>query len=507
MPSSSSPSSSLTSSSSSFTSSAPPPAPFTLSAEALGDVDELDAGRETTWLQPFQRSWEDIEEDAAGLLVSSTLALQKARKAAIPVDPGLIISKGVIRCLVLVLDFSSSMALTDLKPSRRLLTLALLTSFVSDFFDQNPLSQLSFVLGHRGVALKVTELSGHPQEQIRRLKDKCEAILIEEEKAQRTGGGGAAAAAAGAASGGGAGGGSFSLQNCLEMARSTLSGVPSYASREVLCIQSSLSTVDASDIQTTIASLQAQRCTANVIHLAAELRVCHHTATSTGGRHAVVLNKDHYAQLLRSFLPPTPSSSTSQASAATRRWMRMGFPKLTTTAHPLLCTCHAHLTHTAYSCPHCTSRYCELPTQCSVCSLQLVSSPQLARTYHHLFPSPHYSQAEEGAGERREGRRVQCRGCLTELVEGADLLTTCDECGDAFCIDCDEWVHTVLHHCPGCQSRLRSKVEEEQAKLGVRGRALLQTQLKAEKRAIQASSAATGAAERMKAEPMVIEVD
>ena len=28
----------------------------------------------------------------------------------------------------------------------------------------------------------------------------------------------------------------------------------------------------------------------------------------------------------------------------------------------------------------------ELPTACHVCGLTLVSSPHLARSYHHLFP-------------------------------------------------------------------------------------------------------------------------
>ena len=333
----------VSSSSSSISSAAPPPAPFSLSAEALGDVGDLDVGRETTWLQPFQRSWEDIEEDASGLLLSSTLQLQKQRKAAIPIDPPLIISKGVIRALVVVVDFSSSMALTDLKPSRRLLTLSLLSNFITEYFDQNPLSQLSFVLGHRGVAVKVTELSGHPQEQMRRLREKCEAILMEEEKAQRGGGGGG-----GAGVGSAAGGGSFSLQNCCEMAKSTLSGVPSYASRELLCLISSLSTVDASDIQTSINSLKSHRCVASVIHLAAELHICVHLAVSTGGRHSVVLNKEHYSTLLRSFLPPMPSvASNAAASALNRRWMRMGFPRQRTTPypHPLLLSFPADLHH------------------------------------------------------------------------------------------------------------------------------------------------------------------
>ena len=424
-------------------SSQPPRAPFTVNAEALGDAGEMDVAVESTWLQPFQRTWEEVTEDESGLLVSTSLQQQKQRKAAILVDPPLIVSKGVIRALVLVIDFSAAMALTDLKPSRRLLTLSLLSTFITDYFDQNPLSQLSIVLGHRGVGVRVTELSGHPNEQLRVLRERCERLLVEEEKAQRQGTSAAAA-----------GGGSFSLQNCLEMSRSTLTGVPSYAAREVLCIVASLSTVDASDISTSVAALKQHHITANVIHLAAELYVCTNLCQQTGGRHGVVLNKEHYQTLLRSHLPPTPSAAQS-ATSATRRWMRMGFPQQLTTPYPLLCSCHTLLTYTAFQCPHCLSRYCELPTQCNVCSLQLVSSPQLARTYHHLFPSPVYRMREEV----HAGGEV-CRGCGSMLVSGEDVVCECSECGEAFCIDCDEFVHSVLHHCPGCNGAYRAKVEE-----------------------------------------------
>ncbi len=36
--------------------------------------------------------------------------------------------------------------------------------------------------------------------------------------------------------------------------------------------------------------------------------------------------------------------------------------------------------------PRLQARVLELPTACHVCGLTLVSSPHLARSYHHLFP-------------------------------------------------------------------------------------------------------------------------
>ncbi len=39
-----------------------------------------------------------------------------------------------------------------------------------------------------------------------------------------------------------------------------------------------------------------------------------------------------------------------------------------------------------FTCPRCAALVAELPSSCHVCGLTLVSSPHLARSYHHLFP-------------------------------------------------------------------------------------------------------------------------
>lgn len=39
-----------------------------------------------------------------------------------------------------------------------------------------------------------------------------------------------------------------------------------------------------------------------------------------------------------------------------------------------------------FTCPRCKARVLDLPSTCHVCGLTLVSSSQLARSYHHLFP-------------------------------------------------------------------------------------------------------------------------
>jgi transcription initiation factor TFIIH subunit 2 len=66
--------------------------------------------------------------------------------------------------------------------------------------------------------------------------------------------------------------------------------------------------------------------------------------------------------------------------------IRMGFPQRRSDNLYALCTCHKEIRPGGYICPRCKSKYCDLPWECTVCNLTLVSSPHLARSFHHLFP-------------------------------------------------------------------------------------------------------------------------
>lgn len=70
------------------------------------------------------------------------------------------VQRGIIRHLILILDLSESMLEKDLRPSRFLLTLQYAREFVSEFFDQNPIGQLSILGTREGVAERITSMSG-----------------------------------------------------------------------------------------------------------------------------------------------------------------------------------------------------------------------------------------------------------------------------------------------------------------------------------------------------------
>ncbi|CAI5965083.1 unnamed protein product [Closterium sp. NIES-65] len=125
-------------------------------------------------------------------------------------------------------------------------------------------------------------------------------------------------------------------------------------------------------------------------------------------------------------------------------------------------TCH-HFLHL----PSPTSRVCALPAECPVCALTLVSSPHLARSYHHLFPVPPFSEVPlPPAPKRPAGSSAPaaphsdlppaCFSCTAALpfleTEGGGVRVECPSCARHFCFDCDVFIHESLHNCPGCEA-------------------------------------------------------
>ncbi len=112
------------------------------------------------------------------------------------------------------------------------------------------------------------------------------------------------------------------------------------------------------------------------------------------GQFGVAMNEGHYKDLLFELVPPPAQRASTRAAGAgagatnpAADLMMMGFPtRLPDASPPSLCVCHAELKSEGFICPRCLSKVCSVPTDCDVCGLMIVSSPHLARSYHHLFP-------------------------------------------------------------------------------------------------------------------------
>jgi len=124
--------------------------------------------------------------------------------------------------------------------------------------------------------------------------------------------------------------------------------------------------------------------------------------------------------------------------------IKMGFPQRKMANNPSLCVCHKLPKYGGYFCPQCNSKFCELPIDCQICGLTLISSPHLARSYHHLFPVPTYVES------LCNNPKLYCYSCQRHVQVNTPTFS-CPACSRFFCSDCDDYVHESLHNCPGCE--------------------------------------------------------
>ncbi|KAG9327150.1 hypothetical protein KVV02_000866 [Mortierella alpina] len=353
------------------------------------------------WEEEYKRSWDVLQEDEHGSLAGVVNSLQQAAKRKRLLRDTDPIQRGIIRHLFIIIDLSNTMREKDLRPSRLSLTFTYLEAFIAEFFDQNPISQIGLIGTKDGLAEKLTELSGNPTDHIRGLKLK---------KSQETGG-------------------EPSLQNALELARNSLIHVPAHGSREILVIMGSLTTTDPGNIHDTISQLGKDSIRASVIGLAAEVQVLKFLSTQTKGTFGVAMNEGHYRDLLFEMIPPTAVTTTKASS----NLVQMGFPARSN-------------------------------EKCDICALTLVSSPLLARSYHHLFPVENYIEVPW----KDAAATTACFSCQKMFLSPHKIslqlqATTdagryqCKLCEKTFCADCDLFIHDVLHNCPGCLSQPRRR--------------------------------------------------
>lgn len=274
--------------------------------------------------------------------------------------------------------------------------------FVSGYFEQNPIGQLAILVMRDGIAERLVPMGGNTADHLTALNNRRR---LEPR-------------------------GDPSLQNALEMAKSSLAHLPTTSSREVLLLSGSLTSCDPGNIHQTIATLKAANIRVDLIHLTAEMKIMRDIATETGGTFGTALDDTHLEELVREGIRPreilkkdpagnvkTDVESRQQDDEddedddeGVAELMQMGFPlRLPSHTAPSLCACHARLyplssnagsatassaassnrantTGNGFLCPRCGSKICDVPTDCPICGLTVVMSTHLARSYRHLFP-------------------------------------------------------------------------------------------------------------------------
>jgi transcription initiation factor TFIIH subunit 2 len=166
------------------------------------------------------------------------------------------------------------------------IVLQLLQEFIQEYYDQNPLSHLGFVILKDGEAEILTQLSSSSKTNKLALQSIAEIVSSE----------------------GPSGGGEFSLQNGLEVAGRSLGHQPRYGSREILIVCGALASTDPGHLLTeTLPRLKAANIRVSTIALAAEMHVCRKVVEETGGSLGVSLDKAHLRDWLLGQCVPPPA--------------------------------------------------------------------------------------------------------------------------------------------------------------------------------------------------------
>ncbi|KIV99960.1 uncharacterized protein PV09_08473 [Verruconis gallopava] len=367
--------------------------------------------------------------------------------------------RGIIRHVVLILDLSEAMLEKDYRPGNRfVVTLRYAQEYVREFFEQNPISQMCVLAMHDGICVRVSEMSGNPNDHVAAIQ----GLRIGRNMREPLG--------------------SPSLQNALEMARASLYHTPKHGTREVVITMGALLTVDPGDIHETIRNCVKDRLRVQIIGMSGRLKICTEICQRTNAgdenTYTVALDQMHFRELLLATTTPPAIRKEEDLEANKASLLMMGFPSRIEEEVASLCACHSQLSRGGYRCSRCMAKVCSLPQTCPSCSLTLILSTHLARSYHHLFPLRNWIAVSWKRA--REVGSLQCRGCLIKLPEPPDPSEQteaeesaqdeaivrrkareeraasessryeCQACGSHFCVDCDLFCHEVVHNCPGC---------------------------------------------------------
>ncbi len=372
----------------------------------------------------------------------STLSLPGAAGTSGMEAPVSIIRKGIIRYMYLIIDMSRGILQPmehGLRTPRLQVVRDTCSDFIREYFDQNPLSQMGFIATRNSIADECCELTGSDRRLLESVQEQFQLSDSVQRREKRMDG-------------------DPSLQNALKLGLNSLKQIPSYGSKEILIVYSSLSTCDPGDIFETIKELRMNNVRCSVVSLDAEMHVLKCIAKETNGEISVPLNVENFKECMFDFASPPPIT-TKQTRATTASLIRMGFPQKKPDSYFSFCACHQEVRPGGYICPRCKSKYCELPTECKVCGLTLVSSPHLARSYHHLFPVKPFIELSESSAqamsipeyaELTTQKQLSCFSCMKQLPKESTLRLLCLQCQKVFCVECDSYIHNDIHNCPGC---------------------------------------------------------
>ena len=243
------------------------------------------------WEKDGGAGWEGVQEDSEGNIIAYVSSNKDKSHKTRPKRITSSIRRGLIRYLVIAIDYSISALEKDFRPTRLDAIKSSLKQFIPQYYDENPISQLSLIITRDKIAEKLTELSGNPKYH--------ENILLN--NTTNTNNNTLTPY------------GEPSLQNILLLAISILRTVPEYGTREVLILYNSTKTRDPSNIFDTIQLAITYKIRINIICTSSELYICKKIAEDTGGMFYVASDSAHLNELVLGQVQPPPDMKSSSS--------------------------------------------------------------------------------------------------------------------------------------------------------------------------------------------------
>ncbi|KAI6190392.1 GPN-loop GTPase 3 [Aphelenchoides bicaudatus] len=313
---------------------------------------------------------------------------------------------GVMRFVYVIVDYSSAMLDQSLFPSLINVSAKHLKIFLQNFFQLNPIAQIGLIICTDRKPNRLVSFTSDSRILVEALDGLDFAACT----------------------------GEFSLQSSLNMALQDLQGQPSYASREIIVIMGSLSSIDPGNIFSTIETLKRNSIRCSIIGLNAEIYVGKKLCQTTGGRYDVVMDEGHYKNIFDEHMRPVILNNDTDSDL-----IPVCFPTREAVFAPPACSCHKEefsQLDQFFICQQCGAHFCSTPIECTVCGMLLITAPQLARAFQHLTELDKFTEVEfEG----------NCNACQVHITDNA---YECPKCESKFCNGCNDLTHKSLQICP-----------------------------------------------------------
>lgn len=130
-------------------------------------IDNRDAYRkEHTWEKKIETSWNDLQEDKNGTLMyfiiysnDSLLQNEERRKRKTDTESETAIRRRMIRYTCIIIDLSEFILTLDYRPHPLVCIIEIVKKFIMEYYDRNPLSQISIFITKDGKCVRLTQMS------------------------------------------------------------------------------------------------------------------------------------------------------------------------------------------------------------------------------------------------------------------------------------------------------------------------------------------------------------